>query len=123
MNYFLTFSGPYEIKWPCSLDCKLITNIEKINLKLKLLLSSTSFDSNVFYTKMEVGLPYHSSQFQGLCSTKSSNKMLQDLPYIYIYENPKLLFPFLVSCYIIFPLMNALVYVNKTREFIRENIK
>ena len=30
----------------------------------------------------------------------------------YIYENPKLLFPFFISCYFIFPLINALVYVN-----------
>ena len=32
------------------------------------------------------------------------------------YENPKLLFPFFISCYFIFPLINALVYVE-------ENIK
>ena len=30
----------------------------------------------------------------------------------YMCENPKLLFPFFISCYFIFPLMNALVYVD-----------
>ena len=29
----------------------------------------------------------------------------------YIYENPKLFFPFFISCYF-FPLINALVYVD-----------
>ena len=29
-----------------------------------------------------------------------------------VYENPKLLFPFLILCYFVFPLMNALVYVD-----------
>ena len=48
----------------------------------------------------------HSSQFQSLCSMKSSCKTLQNLPY-YIYENPKLLFLFFISCYLIFSLMNA----------------
>ena len=37
---------------------------------------------------------------------KSSSKMLQNLPHIlYIYENPKLLFPFRAT--LIFSLMNA----------------
>ena len=31
----------------------------------------------------------------------------------YIYENPKLFFLFFFFCYLIFPLMNVLVYVNK----------
>ena len=45
----------------------------------------------------------HSSQFQSLCSTKSSSEMLQNVPYfIYLYKNPKLLFPFFISCYFIF---------------------
>ena len=30
----------------------------------------------------------------------------------YIYENLKLLFPFIILCYFIFPLMNALIYVD-----------
>ena len=49
------------------------------------------------------GMLLHSSQIQGLCSTKSSSETLQNLPYfIYLYENPKLLFPFFISCYFIF---------------------
>ena len=44
---------------------------------------------------------------------KCSSKMLQNLPYyMYIYENPKLLFPFFISCYFIISLINALVYVD-----------
>ena len=35
--------------------------------------------------------------------------MPQSLPYvIYVYENSMLLLPFFISCYFIFPLMNAL---------------
>ena len=35
---------------------------------------------------------------------KSSTKMLQNLLHIfYIYENPKLLFPFFISCYFNYP--------------------
>ena len=30
----------------------------------------------------------------------------------YMYKTPKLLFPFFISCYFIFSLMNALVYVD-----------
>ena len=34
----------------------------------------------------------------------------------YVYENPKLPFPFFISCYtLFFPLMNALVYVDKVQ--------
>ena len=45
----------------------------------------------------------HSSENKGLCLMKSYSKMLQNLSYfIYLYENPKLLFPLFISCYFIF---------------------
>ena len=44
-----------------------------------------------------------SSEIRSLCLMKRPSKMLQNLPYfIYLYENPKLLFPFFISCYFIF---------------------
>ena len=56
----------------------------------------------------------HSSQFQSLCSTKSSSEMLQNLPYfIYLYENPlSCFFRFSFRATLYFYLMNSLVYVN-----------
>ena len=52
----------------------------------------------------------HSSQFEGLCSTKSSSKMLQNLPYFWNTKNHIVFFIFhFVLLY--FSLMNALVYV------------
>ena len=44
----------------------------------------------------------HSSQFQGLSSTKSSSKCFKICHILYIYKNPKLLFPFFISCYFTF---------------------
>ena len=41
--------------------------------------------------------------------------------YMYLYENPKLLFPFFILCYFIFPPLNALVYVDI--DFIRGKYK
>ena len=44
--------------------------------------------------------------------------MLDEMPnaskfaILYIYENPKWLFPFFFSCFFIFSIMNALVYVD-----------
>ena len=41
------------------------------------------------------GLANHSSEIRGLCSMKWPSEMLQNLLYfIYLYKNPKLLFPF-----------------------------
>ena len=42
----------------------------------------------------------------------AQRKIQQNTAIFYIYENPKLLFPFFILCYFIFSLMNALVYVD-----------
>ena len=55
---------------------------------------------------------FHSSQFQSLCSTKSSIKALQNLPY-FMHTNPQsCFFRFSFHATLFFSLMNALVYVN-----------
>lgn len=47
----------------------------------------------------------HSSQFHGLCSTKSSNEMLQNLPYLYITKTHTYVLSFFNSMlYSIFPI-------------------
>ena len=56
---------------------------------------------------------FHSSQFQGMCSTKSSSETLQNLPYfIYSTKTQSCFFRFSFHATLYFYLMNALVYVN-----------
>ena len=52
--------------------------------------------SKKFYWK------YHSLEKRGLCLMKSSSEMLQNLSYYMHSKTPKLLFPFFISCYLIF---------------------
>ena len=73
----------------------------------------------LFLEKLQV---QHSSQFQGLCSMKSSSETLQNqLYFIYMkIENPKLIFPFFILCYfILFPMSMS----TQTRAINREKIK
>ena len=52
------------------------------------------------------------SQFEGLCSMKSSSETLQNLPYFYHMKTHVVFFPFSFRATLFFPLMNALVYVD-----------
>ena len=55
------------------------------------------------YNIIQIPNTEHTLFPQSMCSTKSSIETLQNLPYfIYLYENPKLLFPFFILCYFIF---------------------
>ena len=58
---------------------------------------------------------YHSTQFHGLCSTKSSSVMLQNLPYLIHTKTQSCFFRFSFCATLFFPLMNALVYVDIDR--------
>ena len=51
---------------------------------------------------------FHSSQFEGLCLTKSSSETLQNLPYFWHKKTHVFFFSFFVSCLFIFSLV--LVY-------------
>ena len=54
---------------------------------------------------------------------KWSIEMLENLQnFMYLYKNPKLLFPFFILCNFIFPLLNALVYVDILKRFSRQFI-
>ena len=65
----------------------------------------------MFYDVVEYLGVNHSSEKRGSCLMKSSSETLQNLPYfIYLDENPKLIFSFCTTLY--FPLINALVYVD-----------
>ena len=54
---------------------------------------------------------YSHLQFSGFVLNEKFQRNASKFAIFYIYENPKLLFPFFISCYFIFSLMNALVYV------------
>ena len=60
----------------------------------------------------EYSMYNHSFQFQGLCWTKISRETLQNLPYFMYTKTQYLPFPFFISCYFTFFLMNILVYVD-----------
>ena len=115
MNFFPFWKSVYEFKKSWA-DIKLEMNREHLFFKttfynyilLPWLYHSTNVwcnSWNMWFWITNLKEKFHSSQFQRLCSTKSSSEMLQNLPYfIYIYENPKLLFPFFISCcFIVFP--------------------
>ena len=54
----------------------------------------------------------HSSEIRGLCLMKSSSEMLQYLPYFIYTKNQSCFFHFSFCATLVFPLMNALVYVD-----------
>ena len=54
----------------------------------------------------------HSSQFLGLCSTKSSSETLQNLPYFICMKTQSCFFRFSFRAILYFPQMSALVYVD-----------
>ena len=53
----------------------------------------------------------HSSEINGLRSTKCCSETLQNLLY-FMHKKTKVVFSFLISCNFIVSLMNAFVYVN-----------
>ena len=53
-------------------------------------------------------LYFHSSEIRSLCLVECSSETLQNFPYFW---NTETYIGFFISCYFIFPLMNALVYV------------
>ena len=59
-------------------------------------------------TDLNTILLCHSSEIRGWCLMKCSSKMLQNLPYFILYENPK--FSFCATLF--FSLMNTLIYVD-----------
>ena len=65
-----------------------------------------------------------SSEIRGLCSMKCSREMLQNLIYL-MYEKVHVgsFFRFSFHTTFNFYIMNALVYVDIDRAFIRENVK
>ena len=80
---------------------KHVCNLAK---KLNMLLEcQMHFVLNVFF---------HSSQFQSLCLTKSSNETLQNLPYFIYTKTQSCFFRFSFRATLYFSLMNTLVYVD-----------
>ena len=94
---------PNQVTTGCCFKNTSVTRQKKLELFVK------AFHHQLFFAKITISLTRtflckkrgtHSSQFQSLCSTKCSSEMLQNLPYfIYIYENPKLFFPFCAILY------------------------
>ena len=65
----------------------------------------------------------HSSQFEGLCSTKRSSKTVQNLPYFWHDKTHIVFFRLSFHATLFFSLMNALVYVNiVSHSFLRTGI-
>ena len=98
----------YELATYSDALCVLMLILWYMKQKIYLSTMACSWDKflpnmQLFICLLLLLLRMHSSQFQSLCSTKSSSKMIQNLPYfIQVYENPKLLFPFCISYYFIY---------------------
>ena len=105
----------------------ILQNFTSTEFKLKIVEEAKELDNNTLvarkhgisegavrsWRKNEDKLSKHSSEIRGLCSTKCSSEMLQNLLY-FMYkklENPCRFFRFSLRATLYFYLMNALVFL------------